>query len=79
MYYLYILRSEQKNWKYIGITDNLTKRLQEHNAGKTKSTKPYRPFVIIYTEKFESKTEARVREIFLKKNFKAREEIYKGL
>jgi putative endonuclease len=79
MYYLYVLKSLTKDWHYIGSTDNTEKRLKEHNSGKTKSTKAYRPFIIAYTESFHSKTLARKREIFLKKNFKAREQIFRSL
>ena len=79
MYYVYILRSTIKHWHYIGITDNKEKRLKEHNTGKTKSTKAYKPFTIVYFEEFLDKTSARKREIFLKKNYKARDEILKNL
>ncbi len=67
MYYLYILQSEIDFGYYIGITSNLEERLKEHNSGKTKSIKHRKPFKIIYTESFSNKTEARKREIFLKK------------
>ena len=79
MYYLYIIKSNIKTWHYIGITDNIEKRLREHNLGKTQSTKPYRPFVLIYKEQFEDKTLARKREIFLKKTAKARKELIESI
>ncbi len=79
MYYVYILQSTQKNWKYIGCTGNIESRLALHNYGATKSTKAYRPLKLIYKEEYHTITEARKRENFLKKNFKAREEIYKKL
>ena len=79
MYQLYIIQSLAKDWKYIGSTENIHRRLVLHNSGATKSTKPHRPFKVIYTESFLTKTEALIRERFLKKNFKAREEIYKRL
>jgi len=79
MYYVYIIQSSVRNWKYIGSTDNISRRLILHNSGATKSTKPYRPLRLIYSESFETKTEALKRETFLKKNFKAREEIYSKL
>lgn len=78
MYYLYILKSSIKNWHYIGITKDLQNRLAEHNSGEVKSTRAYRPFKIVYVEKFSSKTEARKREIFIKKNSKARREVLKS-
>jgi putative endonuclease len=42
------------------------KRLLQHNAGYTKSTKAYRPWVIVYTESFETLVEAVNREKYLK-------------
>ena len=79
MYYLYVLKSAVKDWHYIGITDDTDKRLGEHNSGKTRSTKAYKPFIIVYTEQFLDKTSARRKEIFLKKNFKARQELFNSL
>ena len=66
MYYTYVLESINHKRKYIGYTGNLNKRLQEHNLGKVRSTKAYKPYKLIYFEKFENKTEARKREIFFK-------------
>ena len=76
MYYLYILKSEIKNWRYIGTTEDLGNRFNEHNAGEVRSTKAYKPFKIIHTEQFTDKTSARKRELFLKKNALARKEIF---
>ena len=73
MYYLYIIKSQGKNWYYVGITDNPAQRLKEHNLGKTKSTKPYRPFDLVYTESYTSKTECRRRELFIKNNHAAKQ------
>ncbi len=66
MYYVYILKSEQGNHYYTGLTNNLKRRLFEHNSGYTKSTKAYIPYKIVYKEIFSTRTEARVREKFLK-------------
>lgn len=79
MYYVYIIKSLIKDWKYTGSTEDIPKRLVLHNSGATQSTKPFRPFEVIHSEVFATKTEALRRERFLKKNFKAREEIYKKL
>lgn len=79
MFYVYIIQGAVKNWKYIGVTENVQKRLELHNSGATRSTKPLRPLRIIHSESFATKVEALIRERFLKKNFKAREEIYKRL
>ena len=79
MYYVYIIKSKIKNWKYIGVTHNLEVRLLMHNSGATKSTRPFRPFTIIYSEPYKSKHDALIRENRLKHNFKVREAIYKSL
>ena len=76
MYYLYIIKNDHKDWHYIGIAKNLQNRLAEHNAGEVKSTKAYGPFKIVHTEMFLSKTEARKREIFLKKNSVVRRKLF---
>ena len=55
MYYVYILESEKSGRHYVGLTSNLKRRLTEHNEGKVKSTKRYRPWKIIYTEEFSTK------------------------
>ncbi len=51
---------------YIGCTSNLEQRITAHNSGGTKSTKPYRPWKLIYSENFYDKHEAYKREWFLK-------------
>ena len=65
-FYLYILKSLKDGNFYTGMTSDLEKRLKQHNAGKTPSTKPRRPFVLIYSEEFSSREDARKREIYLK-------------
>jgi putative endonuclease len=65
-FYIYVLRSIDFNRNYVGFTTNIEKRLEEHNSGKTKSTKPYRPWKILFSERFDTKTEALLREKFLK-------------
>ena len=62
MYYVYILESVKSGRHYVGSTSNLERRLTEHNEGKVKSTKRCRPWKIIYTEEFATKTEALKRE-----------------
>ena len=62
MYYVYILKSLIVDRYYIGHTSDLDKRLGEHNRGKTRSTKAYAPWKIVYTEEFGLKSEAFKRE-----------------
>jgi len=66
MYYVYILKSYKKDRYYIGCTSEIKKRLAEHNNGKTKSTKPYIPWRLIYKEYFTDKRAAFRREWHLK-------------
>ncbi|MST04240.1 MAG: GIY-YIG nuclease family protein [Candidatus Pacebacteria bacterium] len=66
MIYLYVIRSLIKNYRHVGINNNLEKRLKEHDSGYSKATKPFLPFKIIRTEAYNTYTEARVGEKFLK-------------
>ena len=54
---------------YIGMSQDVSKRLLQHNAGKTRSTKAYAPWRLIHTEEFETREEARSREVYLKSGF----------
>lgn len=63
---MYILKSLIAEKYYIGCTSDLEKRIKEHNSAKTKSTKPYLPWKIIYYENYLGKSEAYKREWHLK-------------
>jgi putative endonuclease len=65
-FFVYVLRSERDGRLYTGMTDRLERRLKEHNAGKTQSTRYRRPFTLLYTESYGSRAEAARRERFLK-------------
>ena len=68
MYYVYAIKSLKDNRNYIGITNNLERRIKEHNRGKssTPSTRFRGPFKLIYFEKVADRKIAREREKFLK-------------
>ena len=67
MYNVYILESLQKRNKYyIGHTCNLVNRLGRHNRGLVKSTKSARPWKIVYSETFDTKSFAYKRELKIK-------------
>jgi len=66
MVILYVIKSVNKNFRYVGITNNLYRRITQHNNGKNKSTNKFKPFTLIHKEIFPNYKEARVREIFLK-------------
>ena len=66
MIILYVIKSIYNNYRYVGITNNINERLKRHNNGHNKSTKAFKPFTLIHTEKFNNYKEARKREIFYK-------------
>jgi putative endonuclease len=66
MYYTYVLYSSDFDQIYIGQTNNLEKRLTEHNSGLSASTKRYLPWQMIYFERYEGRREAMFREKELK-------------
>lgn len=63
---VYALKSEKVDWIYVGFTSDLERRLNEHNSEKSKSTKAYAPFKLVYSEMVGSRTAARCREKQLK-------------
>lgn len=73
-YYVYILRSDKDGKLYTGSTDNLERRLTEHNSGASKATRTRRPFVLIHKEQYDSRAEAYSREMYFKTG-KGREEL----
>ena len=66
MFYTYVLYSVKFERIYVGQTEDLEKRIERHNSGRVKSTKPYLPWEIIHSEEFETKVESLKREKELK-------------
>ncbi len=66
MFYTYAIKSIERNYIYVGITNNLQKRVNQHQTGKNITTKPYRPFRLIHSETFDTRAAAREREKYLK-------------
>jgi len=66
MYYVYVLQSEKDKNFYVGKTNNLHRRLTEHNGGKSHYTKCLAPLKLIYYEAYNSEIDARERENKLK-------------
>ena len=66
MYWVYVLKAENYKKSYVGYTDDLPRRLDEHNRGQSSYTSKFRPWKIIYGEEFVTKKEAISRERFLK-------------
>jgi putative endonuclease len=67
IYFVYILQSEKDESFYIGYSANLTQRLEKHNSSKTGYTSTKKPWKLVYSEKFDNKTDAIQREKFLKR------------
>jgi putative endonuclease len=67
MYYTYILKSESSEKLYIGHSDNPSRRLTEHNSGKSKATRFKGPWKLIFTKIFENKSKAILFELKLKR------------
>lgn len=66
MYFVYILKSVKVSAYYIGSTDNLVRRLKQHNAGVSRSTKRYLPWRFVYLEGYANVEDAKDREKKLK-------------
>ena len=66
-FYVYVLKSLRNQKRYVGSTRiSPQERLKQHNYGCNQWTKENRPFELIYHEEYQTMTEARKREIFLK-------------
>ena len=66
MYTVYAIKSVTHKYIYVGLTYDLEERLHRHNSGYEKTTKPYRPFELIYSEKVETRLLGREREKYFK-------------
>ncbi len=64
---VYILQSEKNGRYYIGSTNNMERRLLEHNSGKTKSLLYLRPMKLVFKKEYASLGDARKVEKNLKK------------
>lgn len=71
MFYFYILKSVRDKKLYVGFSEDLQRRFQEHNKGKVNSTKNRRPFKLIYYEAYNSEKDARNRERQIKRRSNA--------
>ena len=69
MFYVYVLRSQQDGTLYVGLTNNLARRLRQHNSGHERSTRARRPFILLLSEGFPTREAARAREKYYKRGF----------
>ncbi|MBP7819484.1 GIY-YIG nuclease family protein [Candidatus Gracilibacteria bacterium] len=65
-YYVYILQSEVNSSYYIGVSKDLLERLERHNRGGSTYTKRYKPWRLLYSEVYITKSDAYRRERQLK-------------
>ena len=69
MYFAYVLLSLKGKKRYYGLTNDLDRRVSEHNNGKVNSTKLRRPLKLVYFEQFETRLQARKREVYFKSGY----------
>lgn len=73
MYHVYFLKSEKDGKLYIGRTNNVERRLREHNSGQVTATKSRRPFILLGYETFKTELESVASEREWKKGYKREE------
>ena len=66
MHYVYLLKSLKDTKLYVGRTDDLRRRIDEHNSGKIKATRYRRPLRLVFYEAFRVKQDAVRRELYFK-------------
>jgi len=74
MFYVYFLQSSTNKDLYIGFCRNLKSRFNDHNEGRVRSTKPYKPWILVYYEAYKNIKDATKREKQLK-NHRAKEDL----
>lgn len=66
-YWVYIMTSSSLSAMYIGVTNDLGRRVLEHRLGKgSEFVRKYRVTRLVYAEEYENPTEAIAREKQLK-------------
>ncbi|HVZ11404.1 MAG TPA: GIY-YIG nuclease family protein [Patescibacteria group bacterium] len=65
-FYVYVLRSIEYEFIYVGFTSNLKNRFKEHNNKEELSTKHYAPFELIFYEAYRNMLDAKRRENYFK-------------
>jgi putative endonuclease len=66
MFIVYVLRSLKDKNLYVGMTEDILERLTRHEKGKVPSTRNRRPLVLLHTEEYPDRVQARKREKYLK-------------
>ena len=79
MYFVYVLKSINSDKFYIGHTNDINKRLVEHNTGLSDYTSKYMPWELIYHEAYQTRSLAMRREKSLKNHAKGFQELKKRI
>jgi putative endonuclease len=66
VFFVYLLRSEKTGRYYLGCTKDVACRLAQHNSGMSKAIRNLRPWLLVYTGEYQTRTEARRRESQIK-------------
>jgi putative endonuclease len=78
MSYIYVIMTNNFNRYYIGVTNDLNRRLGEHNEGLNKSTRG-KEWILVYIEGYISRSFAERREQQLKRNGRMRQFLIKRI
>ena len=80
MYFVYLIVSKNKKRtiSYVGYTNNIKKRLKNHNDSKGAKFTRGRKWKLVYYKKYDNKISAMKEEYKLKKNYKLRKKIKLG-
>jgi putative endonuclease len=79
MFYVYVLKSLVNNRYYFGHTNDINSRLRKHNNGDVRSTRKFRPWMLLGFEVYEKRNDARWREHELKNHVTKRNKLIKSL
>ena len=74
MFYVYILQSLKDGSYYVGQTNNVSNRLERHNRRRQSATRSKVPWKLVYTEPFDTRSQAVRRELEIK-SWKSRQAI----
>ena len=78
MWFVYLIKNKFNNEKYIGFTNDIERRIAEHNSKQNRSTITKKgKWQIVYYEAFKNQKDAIAREKRLKQHGRARQELYK--
>jgi len=66
MIYVYLLHSPSTDQRYVGITNDLKRRMVDHNAGKSRHTSKFTPWRLVTYVAFDDQPKAEAFEHYLK-------------